>query len=719
MKPTYIRLLLVVGLLLLTSLTVTASLAQDPPHVQFLPFMTRPDPPGWIGPDGGTVMSIVADPANHQIMYAATYGGGVFKSWDEGVSWSPMNNGLPNLTLTALAIDPHNSNVLVTAGYKDKIYRTVDGGASWQPAYAGLQQYATVYDIAFDPVQVNRVLAATRGLSNNNMAPWKGVIYLSTDGGATWDDVLRNVGGDDHQDFAYSLDFHPTQTWKAYAAFHQLGPWISLNFGNDDSWHHISADGVNGCGRAIGLDPNSGIPGELFYAVWPDSAVCHDPSGLFISKSDGPPWDLIDEMAGMQQKSIEFDHLDTSRMYIGTFNYGLMLSDDNGLNWEHTTLNFAGIYSIFASRVTGDLVFAGTADRGLYRSLDGGETWAESQAGLHASNTTGFYIHPETFVYYASTYGGGVDRSLDQGQTWSDFSGGLGDAYINALVAKPGSPNVLMALTSYSGMYCIDLTNPVTWTKCGTGLPLGTNKEPIYGEDHPFASFEEREAELGYWESFNQARAAESESLSISLLSIAFAPSDPNTAYIGTGGNGVLKSIDGGLTWTSTGLGSGNVITLAVNPSNKDMVFAGTSDPANLDPDQIWVTMNGGTTWTSLAKPGNEIYTLVYDSLGNLYVGTNNGLYRLKIDFSGWDSLGFLQGTVTAVGYDPQQPSHLYLGTSWGTHSSIDGGLNWVKLTDETNRLVVRSFQFDPRLEKPAVYILTTSFGIYRMPFVR
>jgi hypothetical protein len=111
-----------------------------------LPTMTpSPTPaPVWTnhGPFGGYVRGIVMGPRDSSVLYANTFGRGVFKSIDAGEHWLARNTGLPNLVIDALAIDPVRPSVLYASGEQGPqtesgLYKAIDGGNSWRAVNVG------------------------------------------------------------------------------------------------------------------------------------------------------------------------------------------------------------------------------------------------------------------------------------------------------------------------------------------------------------------------------------------------------------------------------------------------------------------------------------------------------------------------------------------------------------------------------------------------------
>jgi uncharacterized repeat protein (TIGR01451 family) len=133
--------------------------------------------------------TVVVDPTNSAVVYAATSNRGVLKSTDGGTNWTPANNGLtsfnPQPATRAIAFDPSNASTLyvVATSVPAAIYKSVDGGANWAYSSTGLRATfngqnltPSVVALLVDPASPSNVYAATNGFG----------VYKSTDGGANW-----------------------------------------------------------------------------------------------------------------------------------------------------------------------------------------------------------------------------------------------------------------------------------------------------------------------------------------------------------------------------------------------------------------------------------------------------------------------------------------------------------------------------------------------------
>jgi photosystem II stability/assembly factor-like uncharacterized protein len=156
------------------------------------------DGPGDV--DSGRMRSIVPHPNDPNILYVATAGGGVWKTWDNGATWSPLSDRLGALGSGSLAMDPSNPDILAL-GFGDPfdstlqasgITVTTDGGITWsnpQPQTVSINGVPTVArqvrDLKFDPLDSSHLFAATDA-----------GLFTSTDFGATWQPAAWPGGSD-------------------------------------------------------------------------------------------------------------------------------------------------------------------------------------------------------------------------------------------------------------------------------------------------------------------------------------------------------------------------------------------------------------------------------------------------------------------------------------------------------------------------------------------
>jgi hypothetical protein len=187
--------------------------------------------------------------------------------------------------------------------------------------------------------------------------------------------------------------------------------------------------------------------------------------------------------------------------------------------------------------------------------------------------------------------------------------------------------------------------------------------------------------------------------------SIAVDPSNPRTIYIGAAAGGVWKTANGGASWTpltdsQCSLAMGSVV---VDPVNPQIVYAGTGEE-NFSQDSYYGcgvlrSSDGGATWTQLgasifdtATGGATVSRLLVDrsSAGTssatvLFAATSFGLYRSTDSGASWQNV--MTGIVTDIVADPSTPSTLYAAvgnpfgaTANGIFKSLDRGVTWSRL---------------------------------------
>jgi hypothetical protein len=177
----------------------------------------------------------------------------------------------------------------------------------------------------------------------------------------------------------------------------------------------------------------------------------------------------------------------------------------------------------------------------------------------------------------------------------------------------------------------------------------------------------------------------------------------PGTLYAGAY-PGLHKTTDGGATWTPTGLTTGFVKHLIVDPQNGDVLYSireenvfCTQPPYTCTAQYLSNSTDAGATWTSLDKPAFLYSTAIDPSTPSTLYGGGRGVIYKSTD-GGHSWTGAFEGLpftpIYAVAVDPWRPSVLYAGTNVGVYRSPDGGIHWsptdMGATDpRVNRLAV------------------------------
>ena len=377
---------------------------------------------------------------------------------------------------------------------------------------------------------------------------------------------------------------------------------------------------------------------------------------------------------------VAFHPTDNNKIFIGSPSGGMWgrnaLGEPPWINFtdQNPTLGVSAIIVDYANPAT---ILIGTGDRdagdapgmGVFKSTDGGNTWTVSNTGM-GNQTVGRMIqHPVNPQIMLAATSDGIYRSVNAGSSWTKSIGGN----FKDIVFKPEDPNYVYAALGPDFYRSLD--NGISFVKIATGLPAGqqrgviavTPANPSYvyflvsGNDSGFH---------GLYRSTDSGTTFSTRSTSPNImdyscdgsgsggqawydLALAADPVSANTIY--AGGVDVWKSTDGGTTWAIRSHWWGDCGVAAVHA---DCHFLGFSPYNNklyaCDDGGVWVTDNGGTSWTDLT-PGltiGQIYKLGQAQQAKTHVINgfqDNGTYTLSP--SGWLATGGGDGMECAIDY--------------------------------------------------------------------
>src|SRR5207247_7920444 len=211
-----------------------------------------------IGPQGNRVVAVAGVPGDPNTLYAGAATGGVFKSNDGGVHWTPIFDDQEALSIGAIAVAPSDaSTIWVGTGEAfirgnisigNGIYKSTDAGKAW--THVGLDHAGRISRIVVNPRDPNVVYAAAQGHSYGPQ-PDRGV-FRTMDGGKTWDRVLFV----DETTGAGDLVMDPHNPRILFAGMWQLiihgwgresgGPGSGLYMTRDGgaTWTHLTGHGL-------------------------------------------------------------------------------------------------------------------------------------------------------------------------------------------------------------------------------------------------------------------------------------------------------------------------------------------------------------------------------------------------------------------------------------------------------------------------------------------
>jgi photosystem II stability/assembly factor-like uncharacterized protein len=246
-----------------------------------------------------SVESITIDPANHEVLYAAT-ARGVYRSTNGGGLWGPANTGLPDVAVTRVIVDPF-SGALYAATRGGGVFRSIDTKICWE---AGSLSFA---DVAASGMEAGKLPGTVYLGSLTNG------FFRTVDGGDAW------LGGIDPrlaEPIVTFLAIHPQLTNVVYASASGVGLLKSTNGGI--TWDIVGAEIGNPFILAIAIDP---IDPETMY-------VGTTGDGVWVSQDAGESWTALnDGLFNLNVTSLLVDPVDHNVIYVGTEGGGIFSND--------------------------------------------------------------------------------------------------------------------------------------------------------------------------------------------------------------------------------------------------------------------------------------------------------------------------------------------------------------------------------------------------------
>jgi photosystem II stability/assembly factor-like uncharacterized protein len=595
----------------------------------------------FLGPDGGAVLALAADPGVPGTVYAGTDRSGVWKSVDGGVHWACASEGLDSPSVLALAAVPGTPGV-VYAGTPIGIFKTADGGATWQLVWSAAHGPGDLF--------TSRVLSLAAAPGDPE-AVWAGTnhgeVLRTSDGGLTWSTDFTTPGG------VSDLDIAPGDPSTVYA----VAGGSLYRRGTTGSWTRLIDSTGPAIPSALAIDPEN--PRVLYLAAQ---------FGVWKSEDAGATWRRpppIDDVSLSQVVSLLVDPSDPSIVLAGTSSGGLFRSVDAGVTWARVPgLPQTGGASLAVDPARPGTVWLGSSGLGVFASHDSGRTWVASRNGLAASQALAAAFDPfRPRTLYAGLVQTGVHRSTDAGAIWRQTNTGImpsGGSYgriVLDLAVHPTQPGTLYAAAT-SGLY--------------ESRDRGTHWRPLPAGPEEIAA-------------------------------VAVDPHRPSILW--AGGDRLLRSRNGGRTWKiSLVPACGNDTTVSrvmIDPLRPGTLFLVTLDERHLDPDPLARSIDGGTTWECQNDLFASALAFSPRTSGLLYAVDARDVWRSADGGASWSRVAEDPAAgigLTALLADALDPAVLYLGTAGaGTLRSRDGGATWAPLASDLPAASIHCLEADPR----------------------
>ncbi|PKO97850.1 MAG: hypothetical protein CVU14_09150, partial [Bacteroidetes bacterium HGW-Bacteroidetes-9] len=551
------------------------------------------------GPYGGSITCLAN---NGNILFAGTgvgiYGNGAFKSSNNGVTWS-LIDGIPSLNSLASI----GSTLIAST---NGIYQSPNNGATWVSSNYSPQLSSP------NVIITDGVTAFAGGFSG---------FYVSEDAGLTW--TSRN-----NNNFpGITLPNLPDIKAMAFC-----GSYLYVGTGQKGIFR--SADnGLTWVSVNSGLGSISSRTYGSFAVIGTDLFVGTDNQGVYRLLNNGNTWTA--ENSGLPTgaaRRIGSLLIKDNEIYTGT-NAGLYRSNNTGtISWIKSDGNLSS-QQFRRLLLTGNDIFAGVANKGVYVSSDNSNTWTSVNHGITGVSTR-HLSHGLNSDILASTYEGVIYNSSDEGTNWitGNISADAGPC-LHGTSLFVGTTGTCFRSTDYG----------ITWNS----LPEFSNV--IWGAAYTFLSkgdtlFAGCGAEYGVYYSTDNGDSWNVTSGIWNLNPWGGYPgvlslmAKGSTIYAGTV-NGVFKSIDNGLNWVTCYPAMVNlpVSSLAISG---DYIFAGTAnyfeDPT-LTPLGIYRSGDNGATWkqVNIGLGSMNIFSLTVSGT-DIFAGTVSGIYKSSNNGESW-----------------------------------------------------------------------------------
>jgi photosystem II stability/assembly factor-like uncharacterized protein len=656
-----------------------------------------------IGPAlmSGRIGDFAVNPRDKHEYFVAVASGGVWKTVNGGITWSPVFDSQGSYSIGCVALDPQNANAVWvgtgennsqrSVGFGDGVYRSLDGGKNWQNM--GLKESEHIGRIAIHPKNGDVVYVAAQG------PLWRGGgergLYKTPDGGKSWQRILHI--SDDTGVNEVHLDPRDANVLYASAYQRRRHVWTLINGGPESALYKSADAGKTWRKLTNGVpDVDKGRIGLALSPVNPDVIyaiieAADDKGGVFRSLDRGETWEKRSSyMSSSPQYYNELvaDPIEVGRVY--SMDTPLMVTEDGGKTFRAVPAKDKHVdnHALWIEPANNRHLLVG-CDGGIYESFDLGEHW-DFKENLPV---TQFYrVSADDVKPFYNVYGGTQDNNSQVGPSRTTDRAGVasadwfvtvgGDGYES--LVDPEDPNIIYCMWQYGGLTRFD-------RRSGEATDIKPREAPgepplKWNWDSPLILSPFRHTRL-YFAAQRLFRSEDCGNSWTALSGDLARGLDRNALPV----MGKIQPADAVAKHKSTSI-YGNSVSLAESPLLEGLLYVGTDDGL------VHVTGDGGKTWRKIETfPGVPEMTYVscltasqhdsnavfaaFDNHKNgdfkpyLLVSTNRG--------QGWSSIaGDLpkRDFVLSVQQDHVRPDLLFVGTEFGAYFTLDGGKRWTKV---------------------------------------
>lgn len=654
-----------------------------------------------IGPGyaSGRIADFAVNPYSHKEYYVGVACGGVWKTTNAGISWTPVFDKYGSYSIASVVIDPNNANVVWIGtgeynsqraiGYGDGVYRSEDGGKSWKNT--GLKKSEHIGRIIIDP-RNSHIYAAAQG-------PLWGPggdrgLYKTTDDGKTWKKILeisKNTGVTDivmdprNPDILYAASY---QRRRRVFTLINGGPEAAIYKSTDagETWEKLTSGLPKGDIGRMGLTISPANP-DVVYAI---IEAAGDTGGFFRSTNRGATWKRMSKYVSRSPQyynRIVADPKDVDKVY--SLDVRSQVTEDGGKTWRTLGNRYKHVddHALWIDSDDTEHFIIG-CDGGIYETYDNGTNW-HFKANLPVTQFYRVAVDNTLPFYYV--YGGTQDNNSMGGPSRTTSSLGItnadwfvtqgGDGFQSRI--DPKDPNIVYAQSQYGVLVRYDKKS---------GESISIKPQPPLGEAYrwnwnsPLIISPHSNTRL-YFAANKLFKSDDRGDTWKPISGDLTRQIDRNSLPV----MGKIWSVDAVSKNRSTSL-FGNIVSLTESPLVEGLIYVGTDDGL------VQITEDGGKNWRKIEKiKGIPEMTYVSCLLASQHDANivyasfdarkNNNLasYLLKSMDRGktWTSIKANlpeRGTVFTVAEDHVKPNLIFVGTEFGVFFTIDGRKKWVQL---------------------------------------
>ena len=584
----------------------------------------------------GRVNVICVDPSNPNTIYLGAPAGGIWKSIDTGVSWTPLTDYLPQIGISGIAVDTNNSNIIyISTGDKDAsdclsigVLKSIDGGVTWSTT--GLtfnNSYKGAGDLLINPTNSQMLWCATStGL------------FRTLNGGTSW---TNQLSGNFTQG---SLRLKPNNPTVVYVSSRN-NFYKSTNSGS--TFSNIGITGLPADSGRLIFDVTA-ADSNLVYCLSAGTSPNYAFQGIYKSTNGGTTFvntgltaNVLENTQAWYDLAFCVSQTNANELYSGCLNVWKSL--DGGVtatklnSWSSYSGNFTHA-DIHFLKFMNNKLYCGS-DGGIYVSEDGGLVFNDIIGQAQISQFYKISVSKQT----SSKITGGLQ---DNGgftfinNLWQNYHGG--DGMDNAI--DPSNSSKAYGFSQYGRSFygITSLNNPVTRytpapTVNGTALegewvtPLRVNS---VGE--VFAGYNDLYMLTNnVWVLRNPSTIGnETANININLISVD--PSNDDIMYVSKT-NEIYISTDRGISFSLLYTALSRITSITVHSTNSNIVYITTSGTSG----DAFISTDGGNSFSTIAAglPAigkNIIVHQGQNSLNPLYVGTSLGVFYKDDSMATW-----------------------------------------------------------------------------------